>query len=209
MASRLTKDRASWSGKSWQCWSVASLGITFDKPGRVKSVMGPLLKRSVWPGLHSSTSAGASTKSRSALRSAGERPGRKHRRPAVPAIRAMAHFLPTSRPSSFNSRHSRRQSYSPPAPIAATDVYTHDEDFFKASLCHSHYALVYLDVTDKETAEFIRRFLKHPAFDTQTKRLGLVVRVRPRAVQYWRKGRSGLQTVEWQGDFVRKRKRRC
>ena len=75
--------------------------------------------------------------------------------------------------------------------------FTHDEDFFKASLCHSHYALVYLDVTDKETAEFVRRFLKHPTFDTQIKRLGLVVRVRPEAVQYWRKGGSGLQTVGW------------
>ena len=55
---------------------------------------------------------------------------------------------------------------------------THDEDFFKASYCHSHYALVYLDVSDNQTAEFIRRFLKHPAFNTQAKRLGLVARVR-------------------------------
>ena len=75
--------------------------------------------------------------------------------------------------------------------------FTHDEDFFKASLCHSHYAMVYLDVSDAETAEFIRRFLKHPAFDTQAKRLGIVARVSSGGVQSWRKGRATLETVEW------------
>ena len=76
--------------------------------------------------------------------------------------------------------------------------FTHDEDFFKASFCHSHYALVYLDVSDNQTAEFIRRFLKHPAFNTQAKRLGLVARVRSSAVQFWRKGQPGLQNVKWE-----------
>jgi hypothetical protein len=75
--------------------------------------------------------------------------------------------------------------------------FTHDEDFFKVSLAHAHYALIYLDVTDTETAEFVRRFLGHPAFDTQAKRLGIVARVRPGGVQFWRKGQSGLQTVQW------------
>lgn len=76
--------------------------------------------------------------------------------------------------------------------------FTHDEDFFQAALCHSHYALVYLDVSDTETAEFIRRFLKHPALDTQAKRLGIVARVQRGRVQFWRKGESGLQPAEWQ-----------
>lgn len=76
--------------------------------------------------------------------------------------------------------------------------FTHDEDFFKAALCHSDYAVVYLDVSDTETAEFIRRFLKHPAFNTQAKRLGIVGRVSVGGVQVWRKGRSLLQTVEWE-----------
>lgn len=79
-----------------------------------------------------------------------------------------------------------------------TTLFTRDEDFFKSPLCHSHYALVYLDVSDTETAEFIRRFLKHPAFDTQAKRLGVVARVRPSGVQFWRKGKSGLQKVGWE-----------
>ena len=76
--------------------------------------------------------------------------------------------------------------------------FTADEDFFKVTLCHSHYALVYLDVSDTETAQFIRRFLKHPRFDTQAKRLGIVARVRAGGVQFWRKVQSGLQKVEWE-----------
>lgn len=76
--------------------------------------------------------------------------------------------------------------------------FTHDEDFFNATLCHSHYALVHLDVSDAETAEFIRRFLKHPAFDTQAKRLGIVGRVSVGGVHFWRKGQSLLQTVDWE-----------
>lgn len=73
--------------------------------------------------------------------------------------------------------------------------FTHDEDFFKPTLCHAHYALVYLDVCDNETAEFIRHFLKHPAFNTQAKRLGTVARVSRGSIQFWRKGESRLQTV--------------
>ncbi len=76
--------------------------------------------------------------------------------------------------------------------------FTSDEDFFKAPLCHSNYALVYLDVDDRETAEFVRRFLKHPAFDTQAKRLGVVARVHASGVQFWRKEKSGLQKVGWE-----------
>jgi len=76
--------------------------------------------------------------------------------------------------------------------------FTHDDDFFEAALCHAHYALVYLDVSDRETAEFVRRFLKHPAFNTQAKRRGIVARVRTGGVQFWRKGKSDLQTADWE-----------
>jgi hypothetical protein len=76
--------------------------------------------------------------------------------------------------------------------------FTHDEDFFKLSLCHFHYALVYLDVTDREAAHFIRRFLKHAAFDTQAKRSGIVARVAASGVQFWQKGKSTLQKAAWE-----------
>jgi len=50
--------------------------------------------------------------------------------------------------------------------------FSHDDYFFKKTLCHSHYALVYLDVEDNEAAEYIRRFLKHPIFATQANARG-------------------------------------
>ena len=79
-------------------------------------------------------------------------------------------------------------------------LFTHDGDFFKMSLCHADYALIHLDVSDEEAAQFIRRFLKHSAFNTQAKRLGTVARVRASGVQFWRKGLPGLQTTAWEND---------
>jgi len=71
------------------------------------------------------------------------------------------------------------------------------KDFFEASLCHSHYAIIYLDVSDTETAEFIRRVLRHRAFDTSAKRMGIVARAQVSGVQFWEKGKSPLQSVKW------------
>ena len=49
-----------------------------------------------------------------------------------------------------------------------------------------------------QVAQFIRRFLKHSAFDTQAKRLGIVARVHPSGVKFWRKGQPGLRATEWE-----------
>jgi len=76
--------------------------------------------------------------------------------------------------------------------------FTSYEDFFEPTLCHANYALVYLDVDDRQTAAFLRRFLRHSAFNTRAKRLGIVARVHADGVQFWRNGISGLQTVEWE-----------
>jgi hypothetical protein len=81
--------------------------------------------------------------------------------------------------------------------LSRPTFFTHDEDFFKTSLVHASYALVYLDVSDKETAELIRRFLKHPSFRTQSQRLGAGARLRKSGIDYWRKGQHGLQKVGW------------
>jgi hypothetical protein len=75
--------------------------------------------------------------------------------------------------------------------------FTHDIDFFEPSLCHHHYAIVYLNVGDSETADFIRRFLRHPAFDTHAKRMGMVARAEVSGVQFWKKGKSTLQSENW------------
>jgi len=55
--------------------------------------------------------------------------------------------------------------------------FTEDLDFFKRSLCHAKYGLVFLDIKRDESAIFIRRLLRHPECDAQAKRLGKVIRV--------------------------------
>lgn len=75
--------------------------------------------------------------------------------------------------------------------------FTLDRDFFRHDLPHAGYCLVWLDVRGKYAAEFIRRFLKHPLFDTQTKRLGTVVRVQGAGLQFWRVGGHREHSAPW------------
>jgi hypothetical protein len=56
---------------------------------------------------------------------------------------------------------------------------------------------VWLDVRGRVAAEFIRRFLKHPMFDTQAKRMGTVARVHAGGVLYWQLRKRSLSEVEW------------
>src|SRR4029077_9884378 len=53
--------------------------------------------------------------------------------------------------------------------------FTQDEDFFKSRLCHVGYCLVWLDVSDIEVAQYIRRFLHQPEFRTHGRRRGTVI----------------------------------
>jgi hypothetical protein len=76
-------------------------------------------------------------------------------------------------------------------------LFTLDQHFFQEDWAHPSYGLVWLDVRDNEAAKFIRRFLKHPAFDTRDKRLGLIARVHNREVVFWRRGCMRLQRVDW------------
>jgi hypothetical protein len=75
--------------------------------------------------------------------------------------------------------------------------FTHDRDFFRAAFGHAHYAVVHLDVSDAVAAEYIRRFLRHPVFDTAAKRMGIVAQVQTGGVQFWKKAGPGLRFVEW------------
>src|SRR5437667_1380486 len=58
-------------------------------------------------------------------------------------------------------------------------LFTRDRDFWNRTLCHSRYCLVFTDIPEHEgeIAACIRRFLRHPAFNTKAKRMGKVVRV--------------------------------
>jgi hypothetical protein len=72
-----------------------------------------------------------------------------------------------------------------------------DNDFYRPDWAHGRYSLVWLDVRRTQAAEFIRRFLRHPAFDTQAKRMGTVVRVHAGGVSCWRVSRRIQDSLPW------------
>jgi hypothetical protein len=74
--------------------------------------------------------------------------------------------------------------------------FTHDQDFFESNLCSPRYCIVWLDVLNADVAMYLRRFLHHPAFDTFSKRMGKVVRVRPERISYW-EGKRKMQSIAW------------
>ncbi|MEW6304343.1 MAG: hypothetical protein AB1705_12775 [Verrucomicrobiota bacterium] len=74
---------------------------------------------------------------------------------------------------------------------------TRDEDFFVRDKLHAPYSLVWFDVATSETAFYIRRFLRHPQFNTITKRLGKVIAIRPSAIQYWTKNSQSPSQEDW------------
>jgi hypothetical protein len=75
--------------------------------------------------------------------------------------------------------------------------FTRDLDFYDPQLCHAGYCVVCLTVGQYETASFIRRFLKHPEFGTQSKRRGTVVRVSHTGMKVWRIRAEGEEEIEW------------
>lgn len=64
--------------------------------------------------------------------------------------------------------------------------FTRDDDFYDIRLCHAKYCLVYLDVRKDEVAVFIRRTLRHREFNTESKRMGSVIRVSHAGLMVWR-----------------------
>jgi hypothetical protein len=75
--------------------------------------------------------------------------------------------------------------------------FTQDRDFFKQSLVHAAYCLVLLDVRADDAAWFVRRFLRHPRFKSQTKRMGNVVRVHYARIEFWKRNYFKLEHLNW------------
>lgn len=65
-------------------------------------------------------------------------------------------------------------------------LFTIDRHFYKRTLCHMRYGLVYLNVGQAEAAIFVLRLLRHPEFDTQAKRMGTIIRASHRRLAVWR-----------------------
>jgi hypothetical protein len=70
--------------------------------------------------------------------------------------------------------------------IRNATFFTRDAGFYAPNLRHSSYCIVVAGVGQNEAAAFIRRFLRHPDFDTQAKRMGRVVRLSHASLAFWR-----------------------
>jgi hypothetical protein len=75
--------------------------------------------------------------------------------------------------------------------------FTCDHDFYHPTLRHARYCLVHLDVARQEAAEYIRRFLRHPAFRMKAQRMGKVVRVRHSGISFWQVNDNHEHIVGW------------
>lgn len=81
--------------------------------------------------------------------------------------------------------------------LARPTLFTRDEDFYRRRLGHAHYALVFLDIQSDDSAEYVRRVLRHPEFNTISSRLGCVVRVTAAGLTAWRLRRQAVDHVAW------------
>jgi hypothetical protein len=60
-----------------------------------------------------------------------------------------------------------------------------DRDFFDKTLGGGSFCLLYLDIRPFQVAEYVRRLLRHPEFNTWSQRKGRVVRVRASGISAW------------------------
>lgn len=79
----------------------------------------------------------------------------------------------------------------------ASTFFSLDRDYYRPDWRHSRYCLVVLDVPNGQDALYVRRFLHHPLFDTEAKRMGHVIRVNPTALTFWRPNADREEQAAW------------
>lgn len=75
--------------------------------------------------------------------------------------------------------------------------FTRDQGFYRRELCHTNYSIVCLAVGPYEAASFIRRFLRHPAFNTKAKRMGKVFLVTHTGLRLWQLHALREEELTW------------
>jgi hypothetical protein len=75
--------------------------------------------------------------------------------------------------------------------------FTLDFGFYKRRLCHERYCIVYMDIEQDQTAQYIRRFLRQKAFGTRTKRMGKVIRLSPERFSVWQLYAEQEIQIDW------------
>lgn len=75
--------------------------------------------------------------------------------------------------------------------------FTLDFDYYKRRLCHRHYCLAFLNVSESEAAVYARRLLRHSEFKTEDKRMGAVIRVSHVGITAWRLNAERAVDISW------------
>jgi hypothetical protein len=76
--------------------------------------------------------------------------------------------------------------------------FTRDEDFYDRQLCHPKYCIAFLAVDKNEAAAFVRRLLRHFAFNMLAKRLGAVIRVSSAGLSFYRGNAARERFLQWE-----------
>jgi hypothetical protein len=74
---------------------------------------------------------------------------------------------------------------------------TRDLGFYQRAFCHARYALIILAVPESEVAQYARRVFRHPALNTQAKRMGTVVRASAAGLTLWRLHAEHEEKLNW------------
>ena len=56
-------------------------------------------------------------------------------------------------------------------------LFTRDAGFYRWELRHRAYCIAVMTIGQHEVAKFVRRFLRHPDFNSRGKRMGKIVRI--------------------------------
>jgi hypothetical protein len=75
--------------------------------------------------------------------------------------------------------------------------HTLDAGLFKRRYVHRDYCLVCYDVPEAELGHWLVKFLRHPAFNTLSKRLGKVIKVTPSKIAYWQLHQPKIKHSGW------------
>ena len=75
--------------------------------------------------------------------------------------------------------------------------FSRDLGFYRPKLCHVRYCLVCLAGSRYEAASFVRRFLRHPRFNTRAKRMSKVVRLSSAGIRFWQLHAEQESVVPW------------
>ena len=75
---------------------------------------------------------------------------------------------------------------------------TYDRQFYRRVLCHTAYCLVVIPPEEENEALLVRRLLRHPAFNTQRKRMGAVLHISPAGITCWRLHAEREEKLGWQ-----------